>query len=123
MPRFVVDAVGWGFALWLFGYVLGVLLFAIVPMAWIGWIIFPIGTIVTIWLLLRRVHGNSFVYFLGVGLVWSLIAVTLDYFLLVKLFDPPDGYYKLDVYLYYFLIFALPLVIGFVKTRKTDHGQ
>jgi hypothetical protein len=39
-----------------------------------------------------------------------------DYFLLVKVFKPVDGYYKLDVYLYYVLTFILPLIVGWRKS-------
>jgi len=34
---------------------------------------------------------------------------------IVKAFKPADGYYKLDVYLYYALTFALPLIVGWRK--------
>ena len=44
-----------------------------------------------------------------------LIAVICDYFFLVKAFNPADGYYKLDVYLYYGLTFILPLAVGLGK--------
>ena len=46
------------------------------------------------------------------------MAVVLDYFLIVKLFHPVDGYYKLDVYLYYVFTFALPIVVGLMKQPK-----
>ena len=39
------DALGWGFVLWLIGYALGVILFAFVPVNFIGWMIMPIGTV------------------------------------------------------------------------------
>ena len=41
-----------------------------------------------------------------------------DYLLIVKVFSPPDGYYKLDVYLYYALTFIMPLVVGWLKASK-----
>lgn len=45
-------------------------------------------------------------------------AVVCDYFFLVKLFKPADGYYKLDVYMYYFLTLTFPLIIGWRKNVK-----
>ena len=45
--RFLKDSFGWGFILWLVGYVLGVMLFAVLPPSLIGWAITPIGTGVT----------------------------------------------------------------------------
>lgn len=113
--QFYKDAFGWGFLLWLIGYALGIILFAFVPAAILGWVIMPIGIIITLWILLKKIKGDTFKYFVLLGLVWTLIAIVLDYLLLVKVFKPADGYYKLDVYLYYILTFALPLIVGWRK--------
>lgn len=114
------DALGWGFILWLIGYGLGMALFSIVPPSMIGWIIMPVGAALTLWVLFRKVKGDSLRYYLFLAAVWTLIAVVFDYFLLVKAFKPADGYYKPDVYLYYALTFFLPLVAGWRKeaTKK-----
>jgi hypothetical protein len=116
--QFVWEAFGWGFILWLIGYVLGIVLFMFVPTAMVGWIIMPIGTLITLWVLFKKIRGKSLKYFLMIALVWAVLAIVLDYFFLVKLFKPADGYYKLDVYLYYFLIFVLPIAVGFAKGRR-----
>ena len=113
--HFLKDALGWGVALWLIGYALGIILFPLVPYGMIGWIIMPIGIVIALWILIRKVQGDSFRYYVWLALVWVVIAVVLDYFLLVKLFKPTDGYYKLDVYLYYGLTFILPLLVGWRK--------
>jgi heme/copper-type cytochrome/quinol oxidase subunit 4 len=113
--QFYKDAFGWGFLLWLIGYGLGMVLFSVVPISMIGWVIMPIGTIITLWVLLRKVKADSFKYFALLGLVWVLIAVVFDYFFLVKAFKPADEYYKLDVYLYYALTLALPMIAGWRK--------
>ena len=110
--RFLKDAWGWGFVLWVIGYALGVMLFAFVPASVIGWIITPFGTAITLWIAFKKVKGDTLRYFLLVGLVWLLIAVVGDYVFIVKAFKPADGYYKLDVYLYYALTLAIPLVAG-----------
>jgi len=109
------DTLGWGFLLWLIGYILGIILFMIVPPSMVGWIIMPIGIVLTLWVLLRKVKSSSLQYYLLLAVVWTLIAIIFDYFLLVKLFKPADGYYKMDVYLYYILTFILPLIIWFKK--------
>lgn len=108
---------GWGFLLWLIGYVLGIVLFAVVPPSLIGWIISPIGTVITLWVLLKKVKGDSPQYYLLLAIAWTLIAIIFDYFFLVKVFKPADGYYKLDVYLYYALTFVLPLIVGWFRKR------
>ena len=115
VKQFSKDALGWGFALWLIGYVLGIVLFMIVPPSLVGWTIMPIGILITLWILWKKVRGDTFQYFLLLAIVWVLIAVVCDYFFLVKVFKPADGYYKLDVYLYYALTFILPLVVGWRK--------
>lgn len=97
------DLFGWGFLLWVFGYLLGIILFFAVPKSMVGWIITPIATFVTLWVLVIRIQSVCFSYYLLISVFWTLIAVVLDYFLLVRVFKPEDGYYNADVYLYYAL--------------------
>jgi hypothetical protein len=113
--RLLKDSLGWGFLLWLIGYVLGVGLFFALPPSMLGWVITPIALAMTLWVLLRGVNGESLAYYAVVALVWTGIAVVFDYLFIVKAFNPPDGYYKLDVYLYYALTFALPLIVSVVS--------
>jgi hypothetical protein len=112
------DGLGWGFLLWLIGYFLGIVLFMVVPPSMVGWVIMPIGIVISLWVLIKKVKGDSLQYYLKIAIIWALIAVILDYLLLVKVFKPADGYYKLDVYLYYALTFALPLLVGWRKNIK-----
>jgi len=67
---------------------------------------------VTFRIAFTKVKGDTVRYFVLVGLVWLLIAVGGDYVFIVKAFEPADGYYKLDVYLYYALTLAIPLIVG-----------
>jgi hypothetical protein len=116
--QFSKDALGWGFVLWLIGYALGMMLFALVPAILIGWIIMPIGTAIAIWIAFRKVKGDTLGYYCLVALVWLLIAVLGDYLFIVKAFKPADGYYKPDVYLYYALTLAIPLFAGWRRTLR-----
>lgn len=109
------DALGWGFLLWLIGYALGIMLFSIIPVSLIGWIISPIGTVILLWVLLKKINSRSLSYYLILAAFWTLIAIIFDYYFLVKAFKPANGYYKLDVYIYYALTFILPLVVGWRK--------
>lgn len=109
------DALGWGFALWLFGYVLGILLFAVVPASLIGWIILPAGVAVTLWVLFRRVSATTARDYLTIAVAWTAIAIVFDFVFIVKAFHPPDGYYKLDVFLYYALTFVMPTAVGLAR--------
>lgn len=118
--QFYKDGVGWGFIIWLIGYALGFALFAFVPSSIIGWIIMPAGVAITLWVLFKKVRGDSFQYYVLLAVVWTIIALVFDYFLLVKALKPVDGYYKLDVYLYYILTFIFPLVVGWYKTRSVN---
>lgn len=113
MKRFLLyDVIGWGVGLWCIGYLLGILLFFIVPASYIGWILTPIGLCITLWILWKKVRADSMKKFFLLSVAWTLIAVLFDYLFIVQLLKPADGYYKLDVYIYYFLTFLLPVGVG-----------
>ncbi len=121
--QFYKDAFGWGFVLWLIGYVLGIALFAFVPASALGWIIMPVGILITLWILFKKVKSESFQHYVRIAMVWTLIAVVCDYVFLVMAFKPADGYYKLDVYVYYVLTLMLPLIAGWMKIKsKGEHN-
>lgn len=118
--RMMIDLLGWGFILWFVGYILGIVLFMLIPPAMIGWVLMPVGTAITLWVLIKKIKGNSLKYYMTVSIVWTVTAIVLDHFFLVKLFMPADGYYKLDVYLYYALTFVLPLIVGSKKGTPSE---
>lgn len=118
--KFLKDTLGWGFLLWLIGYALGILFFTFVPISLIGWVIMPIGISMTLFVLLKKIKSKSLNHYLLIAISWIAIAIICDYFFLVKAFKPEDGYYKLDVYLYYLLTLALPIIIGFNKANATQ---
>jgi len=122
--RLLKKSLGWGFVLWLIGYLLGVALFFVLPTTVLGWVITPIAFVITWWVLLRRVKSDSLRDYAIVAIVWTAIAVLFDYVFIVKAFNPPDGYYKPDVYLYYALTFALPLIVGYASlATRHRRGQ
>jgi hypothetical protein len=102
------DAFLWGFVLWLIGYLFGIVLFFVVPQNMIGWVILPAGTAITLWVLYKKIKGDSFLYYLYLSIVWVIIAILFDYLFIVKSLNA-DGYYNPDVYTYYFLTLILPL--------------
>lgn len=106
------DLFGWGFVIWLVGYILGFVFFAFVPPQLIGWYIMPIGIALTLWVLRRKIAPRPLRSLFLLGIVWTLIAVIGDYLFIVRALAPADGYYKLDVYLYYALTLLLPLLAG-----------
>ncbi len=112
------DSLGWGLALWFIGYALGIILVFLLPAQLIGWAIMPIGMIITFGVLLKKVKENSFQYYLILAVVWTVIAVVFDYLFIVKAFKPADGYYKLDVYLYYAITFISPLIVAWWKKQN-----
>jgi hypothetical protein len=112
------DALGWGFGLWLIGYVLGFIFFFIVSPSLIGWFVTPLGVIITLWVLLKKVKGGTLGYYLALAVVWTAIAIAFDYVFMVKMLNPAGGYYKADIYLYYALTFVLPLAVFWWKKRK-----
>jgi hypothetical protein len=116
------DSLGWGFILWFIGYVMGIVLFFVFPPLLIGWVILPFGVLITLWVLLKKVKGDTLWYYLTLAIVWTVIAVIFDFLFIVKTFKPADGYYKLDVYIYYLLTFVMPLIFGWWKAAKS-HGK
>lgn len=120
--KIVLSNVFWGLALWLFGYILGIVFFAFVPKEMIGWYILPFGVAVTLWVLFKKIERDSFGCYFGIGLFWTVIAAVMDYIFLVKLFNSTD-YYKSDVYLYYALTFLLPIAVGWYKFNKIKNTK
>ena len=116
--KLFLNAIIWGFVLWLIGYILSFILFFIVPSSLIGWVIAPIGTAITLWVLLKKIKSEDIKHCLILAIVWSLIAVVFDYFFIIKALNPSDGYYKPAVYLYYALTLLLPIIVGWWKKRK-----
>ena len=113
--RFLKDTLAWGFVLWVIGYALGMMLFAVVPASLIGWFIAPICAAITLWVAFKKIQGDTLLYYCLVGIAWLSIAVLGDYLFIVKAFNPADGYYKPDVYLYYALTVAIPFAAGWRK--------
>jgi hypothetical protein len=107
----------WGFALWLSGYIAGFVLFFIVPKDVIGWIITPFATLLTVWVLFKKVKRPELMCYFGTGLIWTIMAVILDYIFIVRILKTGDSYYKPDVFLYYILTFTLPIIIGYWKYK------
>lgn len=115
--KFLKDSLLWGFILWLIGYILGFVFFALVPKDLIGWYLMPLGIIFTLAIAFRFIRGDL-KYFVKIALIWTAIAVVFDYLFIVWLLNSGFSYYKLDVYLYYGLTLALPIIVGWLKNRK-----
>lgn len=116
--QFLKDGLVWGFLLWLIGYILGIVFFMMVPPHLIGFVILPIGTAITLWVLIKKVKSTQINYYFWLAVIWTIMAVVFDYLFIVKAFKS-EGYYKPDVYLYYLLTFALPLVVSWRKSSTT----
>ena len=112
----VKDSIGWGFLLWFIGYILGIVLFMVVPPDMIGWVLSPFATLFTLWVLFKKIKQNQFKYYVMLGIVWAIIAVVFDYVFIVTLFKSTT-YYKLDVYVYYALMLVLPMFVGWRKLK------
>ncbi len=116
--QLIKDSFGWGFILWLIGYILGFILFFVVDSSLLGWIIMPIGSAITLWILFRKIKSVDFNYYLILAVTWTAIAIVFDYLFIVKALNPADGYYKFDVYLYYTLTFIIPIAVGLWKKSR-----
>ena len=112
MKQFLKDA-GLGLALWLIGWILGIVLF-LTPLAPVmGWILFvcltPVTAVVTYWWFAGR--GLPMAYFAKIAVTWTLIAILSDYLFIVLLFHPA-AYYQPDVLAYYAATLLLPVGVG-----------
>ncbi|KKQ10310.1 MAG: hypothetical protein US20_C0001G0024 [Candidatus Pacebacteria bacterium GW2011_GWF1_36_5] len=107
----------WGFILWLGGYLASIILFFIVPKEYIGWVLSPLASVFTIWVLMKKVKRPELMCYFGTGLIWTIMAILLDYLFIVTLLKTGNSYYKHDVYLYYFLTFVLPMGVGYWKFK------
>ncbi|HOB90003.1 MAG TPA: hypothetical protein PKG74_01565 [Candidatus Colwellbacteria bacterium] len=115
--KIFVNTLLWGFGLWFFGYILGIAFFYLVPSNMIGWFVLPLGIVASLWVLLKRIKRESFKDYVNLGLIWTAMAMVLDYIFIVRLFNSTD-YYKPDVYLYYALTLLLPVIVGWRKKTK-----
>ncbi len=118
----ILNSLTWGFILWFVGYLAGILLFFIVPKDLIGWVIAPFAILFTIWVIVYKVKRPSLSCYVGLGIIWTVMAVVLDYIFLVKMFNIGTSYYKPDVFLYYIMTLFLPIGVGYWKyTHKTKN--
>lgn len=117
MKQWIKDTLGLGTGLWLIGYLASFMLYFSSFADMMGWIITAILTPVTIaitwWWFRARNHPLS--YYAGVGIVWTGIAIVLDYLMIVRLFQAT--YYAPDVFLYYILTFLIPVGVGLYLNR------
>ena len=112
----------WGFILWLVGYIAGIVLFFAVPKEYIGWIITPFATLFTVWVLVRKVKRPELMCYFGTGMIWTIMAIVLDWVFNVVLFKIGNSYYQPDVFLYYILTFTLPIAVGYWKFIHKPRG-
>lgn len=119
IKRKLMDILGWGFILWLIGFVLGMMLFLFVPVKYIGLPILTIFIPLSIFIAYKRFKNFSAPtsYYFLVAVVWLILALVLDYIFVVKAFKP-ENYYDFDVIVYYFATFLIPLIIGFKYGTK-----
>ena len=118
--KIFLNTISWGFVLWFFGYILSFVFFAFIPKDYIGWCITPFGIIATVWVLFKKIKREKFMCYIGLGIIWTIMAITLDYIFLVRLLNA-DNYYKLDVYIYYILTLSLPIIIGLYQVKKNKN--
>jgi hypothetical protein len=112
----------WGFTVWAFGYILGFVFFALVPKEVLGWYIMPFGIAFTLWVLLKKIKRAEFKCYIGLGVIWTIMAIILDYIFLVKMLSATN-YYKLDVYVYYIITLVLPIIVGWYKLGKNSSAK
>ena len=119
------DTAGLGTLFWLIGYLASLALYFTPLSSTMGWIILAVFTPFTIlvtWWWFEKRERLSLRYYAGVGVSWMLIAVVLDYLFIVKLFGAA-AYYAPDVFLYYALMFLIPVGVGLYLDRAVQVAQ
>ena len=120
MQESIKDTAGLGTFFWLVGYLAGMVLFFTPFKDNMGWIITALltpFTIVVTWWWFKSRDYESTEYYAGVGITWALIAIILDYLFIVMLFNS-TAYYTLHIYLYYALMFLIPVAVGIYLNRN-----
>jgi hypothetical protein len=116
----IKDTAGLGVLFWLVGYLAGIVLFFTPYRDSMGWVMLvtftPFTILVTWWWFRQRLYLSPG-YYAGVGIAWALIAVVLDYLFIVRLFSSP-AYYSLHIYVYYALMFLIPVAVGMYLNRN-----
>ena len=117
MKQWIKDMIWLGTGLWLLGYLVSMVLFFSPYASIMGWIITavftPVTIIITWWWFKDR--NLPLMYFMKVGLAWTVIAIVLDYLFIVLLLQAT--YYGPDVFVYYTLTFLIPVGVGYYLTR------
>jgi hypothetical protein len=67
--QILLNTTFWGFILWLFGYILGIVFFAFVPKDLIGFFILPLGVAFTLLVLLKKIRREEFMSYIGLGII------------------------------------------------------
>lgn len=118
MKQLIKDTALLGTALWLIGYIASLVLFVSPYASIMGWILLavftPVTMVIVYWWFRKREH-IPMKYYAGIGMVWVLIAIVLDYLFIVVLFQAT--YYGIDVFVYYAVTFVIPVGVGLFLNR------
>jgi len=120
MEQLLRDTLGMGFLLWLAGYLASMAVY-FSPLSYAVWgrvvlaVYIPLAAYAAWWYFTGR--DLSLLYYAGVGFAWSVIAIVLDYPFIVLRFGAWE-YYTPDVYLYYAVMFLIPVCTGICRNRK-----
>jgi hypothetical protein len=125
MEQLLRDTLGTGILLWLAGYLASMAVyFSPLPYNLWGRVVLVLYIPFVVWVTAWYFAGRSlpFRYYAAVGIAWSLAAVMLDYPFIVLRFGA-YGYYTPDVYLYYAIMFLIPVMVGILRCRPEAAGK
>jgi len=120
MEQLLRATAGMGALLWIAGYLASMAVyFSPLKYAVRGRVVPALSIPVAVRVTWRYFTGRdlSLLYFTGVGLAWSLIAIILDYPFIVLRFGAYQ-YYTPDGYFYYTVMFLIPFCTGIERKRK-----
>jgi len=125
MEQLLRDTLGMGVLLWLAGYLASMAVY-FSPLSYAVWgrVVLAVYIPLVAYGAWRYFNGRdlSLPYYAGVGVAWSLTAIVLDYPSIVLRFGAWE-YYTPDVYLYYAVMFLIPVGVGLYRDRAVPAAQ
>jgi hypothetical protein len=110
-----LKAIGYGIILFAVMFLLGSIVMFGLKVSGLGMsLIMLVSSIIVVWLLARQYKVNNLNLGIQVGLVWLVVDVLLEYFVIVQIFNQGDAskLYSWSVFLGYALIVVIPALVG-----------
>jgi len=126
MNQKLVDTIGFGFLMWLIGYFMGFFIITIpgypevmtIPVILTAFsLAVGLVTAAFAYVRFRKRREVSWIYAFLVGITWTILAIILDFILIVLLFNAPS-YYRSHIFIYYAITLVVPSAVAKYSSRQ-----